>query len=321
MIKINKLLFVPPIAVAVVFSVVSIFSSFNDVSISKSRLQTTKEISTKPSGIYNDSDTISDTNLLIPESQEKMGMMDYYYPNNDRISTSTERYYNTDASITLEAKNIEETSQQVMDLVKNNKGILDNYSVNEGKNYGNSYITFRVPQENMTEVTRKIKALGYKVIAQNINIQDQTVQVEDKEDSTTKNTNYYQRLIDNLTQDLLNPNLNDKQRVAIENQIANYKSIIDSMDKNVEDLKTGLSYATLTVSIEKEQGFLTKLSSGTYGGGYINDLIQSGSIAFVVLGMLLRFVGHLFIWSLVFGIAWLPIWLVIRYFKNRNIKV
>ena len=179
-------------------------------------------------------------------------------------------------------------------------------------------MTFKVPQKNITSVTREIKLLGYKVTAQNISVQDETVNVEDKEGSTENTIEYYNRLIAQLNLDLENPDLNESQKLAILNQIEKYKTIIGDMEDNIDELKKGLDFATLTVSIEKVKPFLSRLTTGDVASGYIGDLIQSGSIAFIVLGLLLKFLGHILIWGLVFGLVWLPVWLLIRFVKNKR---
>ena len=321
--KINKLMFIPPVSVAVVIATVTAFSSFNGTNIMSPQMisrDTYLEQGTGPAGVDSGLSDMAIANY--PTETTKMdistpSMPPFYYPD-ERVSTSKERYYNTDAYVALEAKDIEIVSDKVITIVKNSEGILDNYSINEDKNYGNSYMTFKVPNKNLTDVTRQIKLLGYKVVAQNISTQDQTVMVEDTQGNTENTVEYYNRLIAQLNLDLENSNLNEKQKLAIENQIEEYKTIIGDMENQVDDLKDGLSYSTLTVSVERTQPFFTRLTSGDIGVGYIGDLMQSGSMAFVVLGLLLRFIGHVIIWTLVFGIAWLPVWLIIRFVSNKR---
>jgi len=316
--KINKLMFIPPVLVAVVIATVSTLSSFSGTNISSTAmLERSNSMMNVAIPLNGD---VAYSNFA--PSTTKMGItspsMPPFYYSDERVSTSKDRYYNTDAYVALEAKDIEMVSDKVITIVKNSEGILDNYAINEDKNYGNSYMTFKIPAKNLTDVTRQIKLLDYKVIAQNISTQDQTTMVEDTEGNTENTVEYYNRLITQLKLDLENSNLNEKQKLAIENQIEEYKTIIGDMRNQVEDLKNGLSYSTLTVSVERVQPFFTRLTSGDIGGGYIGDLMQSGSMAFIVLGLLLRFVGHVVIWALVFGIAWLPVWFLIRFVRNKR---
>ncbi|MDA1337944.1 MAG: DUF4349 domain-containing protein [bacterium] len=316
--KINKLMFIPPVSVAVVIAAVTAFSSFNGTNISSTAMLERSD-SPMMDTMPQETDSLSISEYA---GNSKIGIaspsMPSFYYQDERVSTSKERYYNTDAYVALEAKDIEMVSDKVITIVKNSEGILDNYSINEDENRGNSYMTFKIPAKNLTDVTRQIKLLGYKVVAQNISTQDQTVQVEDTQGNTENTVEYYNRLITELNLALETADLNEKQKLAIENQIQEYKTIIGDMENQVDDLKNGLSYSTLTVSVERVQPFFTRLTSGDIGGGYIGDLMQSGSMAFVVLGLLLRFVGHVVIWALVFGIAWLPVWLIIRFVRNRR---
>lgn len=317
--KINKLLFIPPVTLAVAFGVFSVASSFFGHGTNMMRPVTTERDTYMNAG---PSSTDSQyTNLALSETKISDKMMPIYPSYQDeRVSTSTNRYYDTDAYIALETKDLEEASSRVIEIVKTNKGIVDRYSINEDQkqNYGNSYMTFKLPQENIASVTREIKLLGYKVIAQNISVQDETVNVEDKQGNTENTVEYYNRLIGQLNLDLENPNLNASQKLAIRNQIEEYETIIGDMKNSVENLKKGLSFATLTVSIEKAKPFFARLTTGDVAGGYIGDLIQSGSIAFVILGLLLKFLGHVVVWGLVFGLVWLPVWLLIRFMKNKR---
>lgn len=318
--KINKFLFIPPVTLAVAFGVFSIASSFFGTNIMNPSLpQRDTYMSASPSSISSGSQY---TNLALTETTQISDKMMQIYPYNgdERVSTSTNRYYDTDAYIALESNDLEEASDKVIDIVKTNKGLIDRYSINEDQkqNYGNSYMTFRIPQENISSVTREIKLLGYKVIAQNISVQDETVNVEDKEGNTENTIEYYERLINQLNLDLQDANLTESQKLEIKNRIEEYETIIGDMQNSVENLKQGLNFATLTVSIEKAKSFFSKLTSGDIAGGYVGDLLQSGSVAFIVLGLLLRFLGHVLVWGIVFGIAWLPVWLLVRFIRNRR---
>jgi len=252
--------------------------------------------------------------------ESKIGIMPPYYQD-DRVSNSAERYYNSNASINLEVKEIEQATIKVREtLEKGFDAMLDNYYMNDDKNYSNAYMTFRVPEQKLMTATMAIKALGYEVIGQSINVDDVTVQVEDQETNLEYNKDYYDREIDRLMLELDNKELTAMRKLQIENQIKNYQEQITRLEQGVDEYKQGLSYATLSINITKDNGMFSKFLSGDFGNGFLGDLARSGGSAFRALGLLIGLIVHLIVWTLVFSIVWAPIWLLIRATKNKQTK-
>jgi len=50
----------------------------------------------------------------------------------------------------------------------------------------------------------------------------------------------------------------------------------------------------------------------------MGEYLESGSIAFSMLGMLFNMLVHVFLWIGVFSLIWVPIWLGMRRLKNKN---
>jgi Domain of unknown function (DUF4349) len=215
---------------------------------------------------------------------------------------TTDRKLIKNGSIEFEVSDTEETQKAIVKLTADAGGYVSSESQNSYSGSPRYEQTVRVPAEKLDEFLAKIEGLAKKVDNKSINTQDVTeefIDVETRLKTKKELEARYRELLKqaNKVEDIL----------AIETQLGNVRSEIESMEGRLTYLKNQVSFSTLTITFYK-------VVSGNYGFGYrfMNSFGNGWN-------SLLEFVIGIFeAWPFVIMLG-LGVWLFVRWRRNRKL--
>lgn len=240
--------------------------------------------------------------------REKMMAPDMgYYPQYqyDQALEIENRLYEKSSYHSVVVSDVAEYTRSLREYFLSIDGrIINTQSGIEGK-YHTANLTVKVPVQKFDEAASRVTENVKKVMNENINANDVTGQVVsiDKQLASLES----QQLENQLQLEAAKTDA-DKRRIQLK---------IDQLNKQIEQVKanqkaTGeqVTYATVSVSVANNERYFT----GNYypGNGIDSDFYSAWESLKIILRKLLS-VG---IWALVYGVLWLPIVLIVRWFKR-----
>ncbi len=222
---------------------------------------------------------------------------------NNAPAAAVERKLIKNGSIVFEVSDVAETTKKLLELTTAAGGYLSSESQNSYTGSPRYEQTIRIPADKLDEFISKVEGLARRVDQKNINTQDVTeefIDVETRLKTKMELEARYRELLKqaNKVDDIL----------AIETQLGNVRSEIESMEGRLTYLKNQVAFSTLTVT------YYTVVS-GNHGFGYrfANSFGAGWS-------SLLDFIIGLFeAWPFVLMLG-LGIWLFVRWRKGTRTK-
>ena len=164
-------------------------------------------------------------------------------------------------SMTMEVHNVKEALDGTRDLVKKQKGYIENSSSRENDG-GSASLTVRIPKDSLVTTMDQLATMG-KVTSRYIEVEDVTDQWIDLQ-AKIKNL---RALRDRLRQ-LLNNTKNVKDVLAVEKELNRVQSELDSLEGKIKAMQKNVSYSNLYINIHHKSipGPLGAVTKGTWWG-------------------------------------------------------
>lgn len=204
----------------------------------------------------------------------------------DRDSASVQQQVIKTATISIRVDDVTQTGAKVVDLVTANKGFIQQQDLSNSDETTYETITARVPADRLDAFIAGVSALG-SVESLTSQASDVTQQVVDLDARIGALQTSVQRL-----EELLAATTNVADLVAVETELANRQSELDSLVSQRDYLGDQVSYSTVTVSMNPvveaigatPPGFASGLQNGW------TALVTLVVAAITALGFLLPFI-------------------------------
>jgi len=175
--------------------------------------------------------------------------------------------------LTFETTDLTKTRQSVESICKNYKAYISSENLNAYGDRRQHTLEIRVPSEKYDSLTNTIEGLAVKMESKSTNVQDITEEFIDVEARLKTKKELEARYLD-----LLKQAKKIEEMVAIEGQLANVRSEIESMEGRLKYLSSQVAYSTLSLNyyeiISTEYGFATKfIRSLSQGWNNLLDFI------------------------------------------------
>ncbi len=220
---------------------------------------------------------------------------------------SSERMVIKDASLSMVVSNIEDTGKKINTYAENNDGYIVSSQINNPLDQPRSYITVRVPAEKLDQAIDYYKTLADKVVSENITSEDITEKYVDLE-SKLKN---YQATEEQL-KEIMKKAQSVDEILKVQNQLTSVRQNIELIKGQMQYLEKNVDMAKISVTLAQDEASLPVISDKW-------QPLSQIKLAFRSVLSFLRWISYAIIWIVVFGIIWIPIWLIIKY-KNRTKK-
>ncbi|NCT08688.1 MAG: DUF4349 domain-containing protein [Flavobacteriia bacterium] len=174
---------------------------------------------------------------------------------NINVNETVTRKLIKSGSVVFETKNLENTKNQVIFLVKKYNGYISSDSKNEFDDKENYYLNIRIPAQYFDTILSGISSQVSKFDTKEIRISDVTEEYLDIESRLKNKKELEKRYLEILQQaksveDILN----------VERELGKLREEIESTEGRLLYLKNQVSFATLSVSFYKKVNFETGFS-------------------------------------------------------------
>ncbi len=222
----------------------------------------------------------------------------------DDNSENTERLIIKDAKLSIVVSDVEDSAKKISQYAENQDGYVASSEINNPLDQPRSYITIRVPTNVLDESLDYIKNLADKIVLENISAEDITDQYTDLK---SKLENY--EVSEKQLQEIMKQAQNVKEVLTIQKELTNVREKIELIKGKMQYLGQNVEMTKISVTLALDESSLPVVSEKWRPWSQIK-------LAFRALLSVLRWLSYVIIWIVIFGIIWLPIWLIIKWRKK-----
>jgi glycine cleavage system regulatory protein len=208
--------------------------------------------------------------------------------------------------LSLLVKDVTDTRNKIVSHAQSVGGYMVNSNTNNPEESPTATVIVRVPATKLEETLSVYRAMGIKVVNENLtgrDVTDQYVDIDTRIEQLEKTKAKLEELLDRATliADITN----------LTQQILSYQSQIDSYIGQQEALKKNADLTKLTVYLSTDEIALPYTPSETWRPGVIFKLAVRSLVGS------LRDLGEFIIWAGVYSVIWVPALLIFWYVRRR----
>jgi len=242
---------------------------------------------------------------------EKMApSVEYYpYPSQDDALYAENRVYQKDSNFSLIVPDVSKYVTGISDYFLSIDGKILNSNLTRYDKYTTAYLTVKVPVEKFDEANQRVTTDVKKIFSQSINAYDRT-------GNYTSSADKLELLKEQKAQkeiDLLSAYTEAEQK-KINLEIQRLDRQIATAEKQLQNITSQIDYASMNINITDSEKYYKGESYNSF------DPMVPFERAWNSVKSILGIVFYLFIWTLVFGIVWLPLILIIIAIKKLLLK-
>ncbi len=212
-----------------------------------------------------------------------------------------------ESNLSLLVKDVVTVRDKIIKHAQESGGYMVNSTISNPQDAPTATVVIRVPSAQLESTLAFLRSLAVKVVSENLmgkDVTDQYVDIEKRIQLLEKTKARYEEIlaqakeisdISNLTQQILN----------VQSQIDSYLGQKEALAKNAE-------LAKLTIYLSTDEIALPYAPSETWRP----DIIFKQAVRSLI--KTLRSLGTLSIWLAVYSVIWVPVVLVIIFFKRRR---
>jgi glycine cleavage system regulatory protein len=208
--------------------------------------------------------------------------------------------------LSLLVKDVTDTRNKIVSHAQSVGGYMVNSNTNNPEESPTATVIVRVPATKLEETLSVYRAMGIKVVNENLtgrDVTDQYVDIDTRIEQLEKTKAKLEELLDRATliADITN----------LTQQILSYQSQIDSYIGQQEALKKNADLTKLTVYLSTDEIALPYTPSEKWRPGVIFKLAVRSLVGS------LRDLGEFIIWAGVYSVIWVPALLIFWYVRRR----
>lgn len=223
-------------------------------------------------------------------------------------SNRADRLVVTETSLSLVVKEAAGAVAQIKQIAEKAGGYLVNSYLSRPQEAASGSIVVRVPAARLDEALTAFKAVGLRVVSEQVSGRDVTDEYEDLDArlATYRKTKAkFEEILDraNQVQDLLN----------VQRELVNLQGQIDAVVGRQKYLQGVAEMAKVTVYVSTDEYSLPYAPSEPWRPSVVFKLAVRSLVTH------LRSLGSLAIWLAVYSVIWVPLVLVIWWWKRRKV--
>lgn len=263
-------------------------------------------------GMYSD-ETSGISNFAMPKSGGGIMMGDVsrsIFPPPDSGVPPTEqsdRLVIRETSLSMVVKNVADTVKNIQSTTEKLGGFLISSHVSKPEEGGNGSIGVRVPENKLAEALEAFRALGTRVVDEQVNgrdVTDEYVDLDARLATLEKTKTKFEEIFNRATeiQDILN----------VQQQIVSLQSQIDAVKGQQQYLSQSAKLSRVTVYLSTDEYSLPYAPSEPWRPNVVLKLAIRSLVTH------LRSLGTAAIWLGVYSVVWGPVLLIIWLLKKRQ---
>lgn len=237
------------------------------------------------------------------------GGVSSYYPGNPAPPTTNvkDRMVVQNSYISLVVRNVSETLTKIRTYTASIGGYMVNSSITNPEDNSSGDISLRIPSDKLEEALSKFKGFAVKVASENLTGSDVTDQFVDNEARL-------QVLNANMVRfkEIMNQAKEVSDILNVQQQIFNLQSQIDSIKGQNNYMQQTAKMALVTLYLSTDEYTLPYTPSEPWRP----EIIFKTAVRSVIAN--LRGLASTIIWIAVYAVFWLPVLLLIIYFRRRS---
>jgi len=214
-----------------------------------------------------------------------------------------------ESNLSLVVKSVREAVKRAVDYADSNGGYMVSSSLSQPEEAPYATLVLRVPSKSLNASLEHFRSLALKVSSENLyghDVTDQYVDVQARLDTLAKTKSKFEEIMSQATQvqDIL----------TVQREIINIQSQIDSLKGRQLYLEKTAELARITLHFSTDEFALPYAPTGTFRP----EVIFKTAVRSLVGTF--RAVARDLIWIGVYAVIWVPILLVVLFFRRRAKK-
>ena len=212
------------------------------------------------------------------------------------------------SNISLVVDDVRQKADQILDYVQTKGGYMVSSSIRRPEEVPFGTIVVRVPSQELRPTLDHLRGLAVKVTSEYLSgrdVTDQYVDLEERLETLNKTKSKFEEILDQATEveDILNV---QRELINLQKQIDNLKGQQQYLEKTAENAK-------ITIYLSTDEWSLPYAPEGE---AFRPRVIFKQAVRSLVLSF--RKLGKAGIWIVVYAPIWLPVLLLIWWWKKRN---
>lgn len=232
---------------------------------------------------------------------------DYYQPPVAPAPEVKDRMVIQNSHLSLLVKNVSQTLEAIKTKSTSLGGYMVDSNLSNPQEATTGQITVRIPQSKLDETLNYFRSLGIKVVSENLqgeDVTDQYVDIETRLLILEKNKVRFEEIMEQAK------TIDEIMRV--QQEIFNLQNQIDNLVGQQNYLEKSAQMTKITIFLSTDELSLPYAPSQPWRPEVIfKHAVRS------LLGNIQN-IGSLIIWIVVYAVIWLPILLIILYFRSRK---
>lgn len=221
---------------------------------------------------------------------------------------NSERLIIQDTELSLQVKDVTDTIGKIEKTTREFGGVLISSNLSKPNGAASGHISVRVPEEKRKEAVAAYEGMAIKVVSESVNgtdITDRYVDLQARLEVLQKTKSKFEDILSKATavSDLLN----------VQQQLISLQSQIDGINGQQKYYEQSAKLTKITIYLSTDELALPYAPTNEWRPMVIfKEAVRS------LVGMI-RAIGSVIIWTIVFLPIIIPIVLIIRYIKRRRI--
>lgn len=239
----------------------------------------------------------------------EMGGFDAMMGSPKVAAPAQERIVVQNSHLSLLVKNVQQASDLILKKTEEAGGFMINRRVSDPDNQGSATIEVRVPADKLPEILETFRAVGIKVVSENLEGTDLTEQYSDlqaRRETLLATKAKFEKILDAAVRvtDIL----------EVQREIINLQAQIDSLTGQERYIKESARLAKVTIYLGTDEISLPYMPVETWSPETVlKEAVRS-------LVGLARTIANALIWVMVYGVIWIPVGVVYLVIKRARAR-
>lgn len=222
-------------------------------------------------------------------------------------TTTTDRMVVQESNLSLVVKDVRQSSDKAIDYAKSNGGYMVSSSLSQPQEAPYACVVLRIPADKLKSAVDFFRSLSIKVSSENLlgtDVTDQYTDLNARLQTLNQTKAKFEEILNRATQvqDIL----------TVQRELINLQNQIDDIKGQQQYLEKTAQLAKVSLYLSTDEFSLPYTPTNKFRPSVIFKQAVRAMVVFLIL--LIKII----IWVGVFGVIWIPVLLIVRYFKKKK---
>jgi len=240
----------------------------------------------------------------------KTGLVSNYFGRQVPPSESTDRLIIQDTSLSLQVKDVAKAINEIEETTRAFGGFLISSHLSKPQDAASGSISVRIPEDKRKEAMSSFKNYAVKVVSESVSgtdVTDQYVDLEARLEVLNKTKIKYEEILQKAEE--------VKDLLSVQRELINLQSQIDSLKGQQKYFEQSAKLSKVVIYLSTDELALPYAPTNEWRPRVIfKEAVRS------LIG-LIRNVGSLIIWTVVFIPVIVPVWIIVSFIKRKRQRI